>query len=141
VASSTAFATSTPPRRIDPRRRVAYGTALSWESLSMPPIDDRERDSMNQAAADDALELKATVRRNRLLGLWAGELMGLEDQHLEDYAAAIVGLDMALPDDDHVQRKVARDLSGAGLKVTEDQVRGKMDELQAVARGQLQAEE
>jgi hypothetical protein len=107
----------------------------------MPPIDDRERDSRNQAAADDAVELKATVRRNRLLGLWAGELMGLEDQHLEDYAAAIVGLDMALPDDDHVQRKVARDLSGAGLKVTEDQVRGKMDEFQAVARGQIQAEE
>jgi hypothetical protein len=107
----------------------------------MPSFDDRGRDSRDQAADDEALELKATVRRNRLLGLWAGELMGLEEQHLEDYAAAIVGLDMALPNDDHVQRKVARDLSGSGLKVTEDQVRGKMDELQAVARGQIHAEE
>src|ERR1039458_10001179 len=84
IASSTTFATSTPLRRIDPRRRDAYWTALSWGRLSMQSIDDRERDSRNQAAADEALELKATVQRNRLLGLWAGELMGLEDQHLED---------------------------------------------------------
>jgi hypothetical protein len=31
-------------------------------------------------------------------------------------------------------------LSGSGLKTTEDQVRGKMDEMMAVARGQIQDE-
>ena len=106
----------------------------------MTSSEDRKAAAAGKAAIDDAEELKATARRNRLLGLWAGALMGLENQHLQDYAAAIVRSETNPPDDDDVQRKVARDLSGAGLKVTEDQVRGKMDELQAVARGQVQAE-
>lgn len=107
----------------------------------MTSSEDRRGGSGHKAvAADDAMEVKATARRNRLLGLWAGALMGLEDQHLQDYAAAIVRSETAPPDDVDVQRKVAGDLLGAGLKVNEDQVRGKMDELQAVARGQVQSE-
>jgi hypothetical protein len=106
----------------------------------MTSSEDRKAASGRKAAADDAMEVKATARRNRLLGLWAGALMGLEDQHLQDYAAAIVRSETAPPDDVDVQRKVAGDLLGAGLKVSEDQVRGKMDELQAVARGQVQSE-
>ena len=93
----------------------------------------------NKLAEDDALEIKATARRNRMIGLWAGALMGLEEQHLEDYAAATMRSKVTLPDDEDVVRKLARDLSGSGLKVSEDQVRGKMDELLAVARGQIQA--
>ena len=106
----------------------------------MTSSEDRKASAAGKAAIDDAVEVKATARRNRLLGLWAGALMGLENQHLQDYAAAIVRSETAPPDDDDVQRKVAGDLLGAGLKVSEDQVRGKMDELQAVARGQVQAE-
>jgi hypothetical protein len=106
----------------------------------MTSSEDGKAGSKARAAIDDALELRASARRNRLLGLWAGDLMGLEDQHLQDYAAAIVRSETNPPDDDDVRRKVAGDLLGAGLKVSEDQVRGKMDELQAVARGQVQAE-
>lgn len=105
----------------------------------MTTFDERERSFENKLVYDETLEFKATARRNRLLGLWAGELMGLEDQHLADYASAIVRSEITLPDDGDVLRKVARDLSGAGLKITEDQVAAKMDELQAVARGQIQA--
>lgn len=106
----------------------------------MTSSDDRKSSSGRKVAAEEALERKATARRNRLLALWAGGLMGLENEHLEDYASAVVRSETAPPEDSDVQRKVARDLAGAGLKVTEDQVRGKMDELQAVARGQVQAE-
>ena len=106
----------------------------------MTSSEDRKASSGRRAAAEEALERRATARRNRLLGLWAGGLMGLENEHLEDYAAAVVRSESAPPEDEDVQRKVARDLAGAGLKVSEDQVRGKMDELQAVARGQVQAE-
>ncbi|HEX4184052.1 MAG TPA: DUF1476 domain-containing protein [Caulobacteraceae bacterium] len=102
----------------------------------MTSSDDRKGGS----GREEAQERRATARRNRLLGLWAGGLMGLEDQHLEDYASAVVRSETAPPEDEDVQRKVARDLAGAGLKVTEDQVRGKMDEFQAVARGQVQSE-
>jgi hypothetical protein len=104
----------------------------------MTTFDDREKGFEGKFAHDAEIEFKATARRNRLLGLWAGQLMGLEGQHLQDYAAAVVRSDLTLPGDEDVLRKVAKDLSGSGLKTTEDQVRGKMDEFQAVARGQIQ---
>lgn len=104
----------------------------------MTTFDERERGQEEKFAHDQAQEFKATARRNRLLGLWAGGLMGLEGQHLEDYAAAIVRSEVVLPGDEDVLRKLTRDLTGSGLKVTEDQVRAKMDELQAVARQQIQ---
>jgi hypothetical protein len=104
----------------------------------MTTFDDREKGFEGKFAHDAEVEFKAVARRNRLLGVWAGELMGLEGQHLDDYAAAVVRSDFLERGDDDVLRKVAKDLAGAGLKTTEDQVRGKMDELLAVARGQLQ---
>jgi hypothetical protein len=104
----------------------------------MTTFDERERGQEEKFAHDKEQEFKATARRNRLLGLWAGGLMGLEGQHLQDYAAAIVRSEVILPGDEDVLRKLAGDLAGSGLKVSEDQVRGKMDELQAVARRQIQ---
>ena len=105
----------------------------------MTTFNEREQGFEGKFAHDAELEFKATARRNRLLGLWAGGLMGLEGQHLEDYAAAVVRSEIANPGDEDVLRKVAKDLAGAGLKTTEDQVRAKMDEFMAIARGQLQA--
>ena len=111
----------------------------------MTSSDDRKGGSGGgsgrKVANDEAVELRATARRNRLLGLWAGELMGLEEKHLEDYAAAIVRSEVTAPDEEDVVRRVLGDLVGSGLKVTEGQVRGKLHELLAVARGQLQSGE
>jgi hypothetical protein len=105
----------------------------------MTTFDDREKGFEGKFAHDAELEFKATARRNRLLAHWAGELMGLEGEHLADYAAAVVRSEFSERGDEDVLRKVAKDLAGAGLKTTEDQVRAKMDEFMAIARGQLQA--
>ena len=106
----------------------------------MTTFDEHKRGGERKLADEQAQEFKAEARRNRLLGLWAGGLMGLENDHLQDYAAAIVRIDANHGNEEAVQRKVAQDLSGSGLKVSEDQVRGKMDEFLAVARGQIEAE-
>ena len=106
----------------------------------MTTFDDRERGLEGKFAHEQELEFKALSRRNRLLGLWAAGLMGLEDPHLENYAGAVIRYEIAHPGEDAIRRKIAQDLVGAGLKVSEDQVRGKMDELLAVARGQIQNE-
>ena len=105
----------------------------------MTTFNERERGEERKFADEKAQEFKAEARRNRLLGLWAGGLMGLEDPALQDYAAAVVRTELAHGDGEAILRKIAQDLSGSGLKVSEDQVRGKMDEFLAVARGQLQA--
>jgi len=58
---------------------------------------------------------------------------------MEDYAKAVVKSDLELPGDEDVLRKVLKDLNGSGLARSEAEVRRKMDELLAVARGQIQA--
>ncbi|HLK25939.1 MAG TPA: DUF1476 domain-containing protein [Caulobacteraceae bacterium] len=107
----------------------------------MSTFDEREEGFESKFAHDEELEFKATARRNRMLGLWAGELMGLAEANLDEYAAAIVRADVTEPNDEDVLRRVSRDLEGAGIKVTEGQVMAKMDELLAIARGQIQAGE
>ena len=107
--------------------------------FGMTTFDDRERGFEAKFAHDQELEFKTAARRNRLLGLWAAELMGLQKQHLEDYAKAVVKSDFEQPGDDDVLRKVFEDLKGSGASISEGDVRLKMDELMAVAREQIKA--
>lgn len=100
----------------------------------MTTFDDREQGFERKFALDQEQEFKAHARRNRALGEWAAGLMGLEGQHREDYARAVVKSDLELPGDDDVLRKVFEDLKGSGVAVTEGEVRMKMAELLAQAR-------
>jgi hypothetical protein len=103
----------------------------------MTTFDGREKGFENKFVRESELEFKAIARRNKLLGLWAAGLMGLENA--DDYAKVIVKADFEQPGDDDVLRKVFTDLSGAGLSATESEIRRKMEELLAVAREQINA--
>ena len=105
----------------------------------MTTFDEREQGFEKKYALDKEQEFKAHARRNRALGLWAAGLMGLEGKHVDDYAKAVVKSDLELPGDDDVLRKVFEDLKGAGVSVSEGDVRMKMDELMAVAREQIKS--
>ena len=103
----------------------------------MTTFDDREKGFEKKFANDQELEFKSVARRNRLLGEWAAGLMGLEN--VADYAKAVVKSDFEQPGDEDVLRKVHQDLQGSGLSTSEGEIRGKMDELLAVAREQLRS--
>jgi hypothetical protein len=103
----------------------------------MSNFDERQRGFEAKFARDEDLEFRANARRNKLLGQWASGLMGLEGQHMDDYARAVVKSDFELPGDEDVLKKVFQDLKGAGLATTEAEVRRKMDELLAQAREQI----
>ena len=105
----------------------------------MTTFDDRERAQEAKFAHDKDDDFKAAARRNRLLGLWGGALMGLETAHLEDYARAVAKSEVLHHEEDDVLRKVFEDLKGAGVQVSEADVRMKMAELLAVAREQIKA--
>jgi hypothetical protein len=105
----------------------------------MTTFNDREQGFENKFVHDQDVEFRAVARRNRMLGLWAAGLMGLEGPHVEEYAKAVVKSDFDQPGEEDVLRKVAKDLSGAGLKVTETAVRAKMDEMLAIARDQIKS--
>ena len=107
----------------------------------MTTFDDREKAFESKYALDQEQEFKATARRNKLLGLWAAEKMGLSSESAGQYAAAVVRADFEQPGDEDVFRKVAGDFKGAGLTVSDSELRSKMDELGSVAREQIRSGE
>jgi hypothetical protein len=105
----------------------------------MSTFDDRERGFERKFALDQEQEFKAAVRRNRALAQWAAELMGLAGDHIDEYVRAVVKSDFEAPGDEDVLRKVFEDLKGAGVQITEGEVRRRMDELMAQARESVKA--
>jgi hypothetical protein len=100
----------------------------------MTTFNDRERAFESKFALDEAQEFKAMSRRNKMLGLWAGELLGKDGQELDAYVAEVVRSDFKEAGDDDVARKVAADLGGRADAAA---VRVKMDELMQTARAQV----
>ena len=106
----------------------------------MSTFDDRKKGQEAKFAHDAELRFKAEARRNKLLGLWAAEQMGMSEEHAKDYAAEVVAADFAEAGDEDVFRKVAEDLKAKGASVSEEMIRKKMVDLVAVAREQVLSE-
>ena len=106
----------------------------------MSSFDDRERAEEAKYAMDEAMQFKVMARRNKLLGLWAAELMNLHDEDAEAYAKTVVLSDLEEPGDDDVFRKVRGDLEKAGVERTDARIRDHMAELLPVAREQVMKE-
>ena len=107
----------------------------------MTTFDDREKAFEAKYALDQEQEFKAIARRNRMLGLWAAEKMGLSSESADQYAAAVVRADFEQPGDEDVFRKVAGDFKASGLSVSEGEIRSKIDELASIAREEIRAGE
>ncbi|MCR8723566.1 DUF1476 domain-containing protein [Frigidibacter sp. ROC022] len=103
----------------------------------MPTFDDRENAFENKFAHDSEMQFKAEARRNKLLGLWAAELMGKGDQEAQAYAQEVIKADFEEAGDADVFRKIKNDLAG---KADDDTIRNKMVELLATAKAQLMDE-
>ena len=104
----------------------------------MSNMKDRENAFENKFAHDEELKFKAEARRNKLLGLWAAELLGKTDDDAETYAKSVVMADFEEAGDEDVFRKVRADFDAAGVAQSDHQLRRKMDELMAVAVEQIQ---
>lgn len=100
----------------------------------MTTFDDRERGYEAHFALDQEQEFKAEVRRDRAIGQWAGERMGLTGEALAAYAQSVVRADLKEPGDDDVFQKVLADLAEKGVEVLPHELRAKMDEFLQTAR-------
>ncbi len=96
-------------------------------------MNDREAAMENKYAHDQELQFKAMARRNKLLGLWAADLLGKSGDDANDYAKQVVMADFDEPGDEDVFRKVRGDFDAAGVAQSDHQIRRTMDELMAKA--------
>jgi len=100
----------------------------------MTTFDDREHAFEAKFAHDAEMQFKAEARRDKLLGLWAAELLGKTGDDANAYAQDVIKADFAEAGDEDVYRKLAGDLGEACDEAT---IRAKMKELLAVAKDQL----
>ncbi|MCU0800772.1 MAG: DUF1476 domain-containing protein [Rhodobacteraceae bacterium] len=103
----------------------------------MTTFDDRENAFENKFAHDSQMQFRAEARRNKLVGLWAAELMGKSGDDAAAYAMEVVSADFEEAGIEDVVRKVAADL---GTLASADIIRAKMAELLPVAKAQLMGE-
>ena len=106
----------------------------------MATFDDRQKNFEQKYKHDRELEFKVNARRNKLLGLWVADQMGLPGDEKEAYAKSVVMADFEKPGDSDVVDKVLADLKAKGVEMTEHRLRKHMDELLATAKQQVMNE-
>jgi hypothetical protein len=106
----------------------------------MSEINKREEGFEKKFALDEEQKFRAEARRNRLLGLWAAEKLGISGEAAAAaYAKEVVAADFEEAGDGDVLRKVMADFAARNVAVTEQAIRGKMSELIAVAAAEVKA--
>ena len=99
----------------------------------------REREKSHEAKykLDEELKFKTVARRNKLIGLWAAERLGMNAPEADTYAKEVVGSGFADSEGQGVVDKIVKDFQDRGLEIAEDDIREEMTRLLAVARDQV----
>ena len=105
----------------------------------MATFEDREKEFETRFKHDQELQFKVTARRNRLLGLWAAEKMGLAGDEAAAYAKTIVDAEFS-GGDKHVVEKLAADLAAKGQNISAAQVQFELDHFADTAKQQVMSE-
>ncbi len=100
----------------------------------MPTFDDRETGFEAKFAHDSEMQFRAEARRNKLVGLWAAELLGISGEAAADYAMSVISADFEEAGSEDVVRKLVADL---GTKASAETIRAKLAELLVEAKSQL----
>ncbi|MEP7350627.1 MAG: DUF1476 domain-containing protein [Sphingorhabdus sp.] len=103
----------------------------------MTTFDNRENAFENMFAHDEAMMFKVTARRNKLVGHWAAEKMGLTPEETAAYATSVVQADFEEAGDEDVVRKLLGDLTSAGVEVDDAMIRAALDDKMIEARRQF----
>jgi hypothetical protein len=106
----------------------------------MTDFNDRERAEEAKFAHDEEMHFRIQVRRNKLLGAWAAEKMGLTAVEAEGYAKAVVQAEFEEGHDEDVIRKLLGDLTSAGVEIDEAEIRTALEAKAVEAKRSLMGE-
>jgi hypothetical protein len=120
-------------------KRISLTVSNDDEAETMTTFDKREDGFEKQFAHDEELRFKAMARRNKLLGLWAAEKLGLTGAEADAYAKEVVIADFEEAGDGDVFRKVRKDFDAKNVAQSDHQIRRTMDELLAQAVAQIKS--
>jgi hypothetical protein len=105
--------------------------------MAMTTFEKREESFERAYSHREELRFRARARRNRKLGEWAGEKLGLTGPALEGYAAGFVAREVANGDDEALVGELVKALAPA--EVSEHRIRRRLEQFEAAAMLELQA--
>ena len=103
----------------------------------MTLFDEREQAFEAKFVHDADIQFRVRARRDKLLGLWAADLLGKTGSEAGAYAQSVVSADLEQAGHEDVVRKLSADL---GSRVSEDQIRAKLLALQLKAQQEMMQE-
>ncbi|MCY4430325.1 MAG: DUF1476 domain-containing protein [Rhodospirillales bacterium] len=106
----------------------------------MTTFDDRKDEAEKKYVHDQQLQFRVIARRNKLLGLWAAEVMGRPESERAGYAQEVVVADFDEPGDADVVRKLMADFEAAGMPKGESEIRAEMERLVDQAKSEIMTE-
>jgi hypothetical protein len=107
--------------------------SIHTEATVMTTFDRREEAFEQQFAHDEELRFKATARRNKLLGLWAAEKLGLTGAEADSYALSVVMAAFEDKGSHDVTQKIRTDFDAKGVDQSDHQISRRATELMAQA--------
>lgn len=105
----------------------------------MTHFDDREKAEERIFVGNNDQEFKISARRDKLLGAWAADLMGLDGALRDEYISSVVVADLKEAGDEDVFAKVYADLLASKVDITEHGLRREMERFLAQARTEFQS--
>lgn len=103
----------------------------------MTTFDDRERAFETKFARDEDMAFRVVARRNKLLGQWAADLMGLTPEETDGYIKEVIQAEFEEAGDEDVIRKLLGDLTSAKIDIDDAAVRQALTDKAVEARRQL----
>ena len=100
-------------------------------------INEREKSEEAKYKLDEELSFKAQSRRNKLLGLWAAERLGMTKVETEEFARDVVLADLEAPGVGNVVRRVAREFDKRGVEIAEQVIQDELERLYPIALEQI----
>ncbi len=106
----------------------------------MNTLDNRQKGFEAKFAHDEELRFKASARRNKLLGQWVAEQLGLQGDEADNYAKSVIKADLEEPGEDDVFRKIRKDLDDGSITLSDEDLRQRMADLMDTAISQIEGE-
>jgi hypothetical protein len=103
----------------------------------MGGFDEREKSFERKFEREQELAFKVKARRNKLLGLWAAERLGLAGEAAERYAREVLQSDLERPGHEDIIAKVAGDFAARGIAIDAARVRAELERCAREAKKQL----
>ena len=106
----------------------------------MTTFADREKEFEARFKHDQELRFKISARRNRLLGLWGAQHLGLLGDAAEAYAQRVVEAQFQPGGNQNVIDKLAADLGAKDPMLTAARIRFELEHFAQQAKRQLMQE-